>query len=96
MIRSVVGKSRTELRAAWHEWRQECQTRRDRGEFIGCPELNILCGVSNDYYYYYNELLQILGGVEECFKNAKSVVVAGVPLFLPSLVYKIAVISGTS
>ena len=45
MIRSVVGKSRTELRATWHEWRQECQDRRDRGEFIGCPQLNTLCGV---------------------------------------------------
>ena len=50
MIRSVVGRSRTEQRGAWHDWRQECRRRRDRGDFVGCPQLHLLCGVSTAIY----------------------------------------------
>ena len=58
MVRSVLGKSRTDLRGAWYEWKQECKRRRDRGDFSAHHNLDVLCGVCpcvylSDYNLYY-------------------------------------------
>ncbi len=45
MVRSVVGKSRAELRGAWFDWKRECKRRRDNGDYNIHPKLNILSGV---------------------------------------------------
>ena len=45
MVKSVVGKSRAELRGEWHEWKHECKRRRERGDFVAYEQLEILSGV---------------------------------------------------
>lgn len=46
MIQSVVGKSKTELRSQYYDWKLECKRRWQRGDFTVNNNLQILCGVS--------------------------------------------------
>ncbi|KAL5473916.1 hypothetical protein EMCRGX_G028483 [Ephydatia muelleri] len=43
MMRSSVTASKAELLRSWQEWRGECCRRRDRGDFMLVPELQLLC-----------------------------------------------------
>ena len=45
MMRSSAMASKADLLRGWQEWRGECCRRRDRGDFMLLPELQLLCQV---------------------------------------------------
>ena len=45
MIMSTAGLSRSEIHLRWSEWKKEVNQRREGGEFIAVPQLQLLAKV---------------------------------------------------
>ena len=46
MLHPTASLTRAELHRQWQEWKAECMRRRDGGEFMALPQLQLLCRVS--------------------------------------------------
>ena len=46
MVRSSSSLTRAEQQHRWQQWRRECISRRDAGDFVALPQLQLLARVS--------------------------------------------------
>lgn len=53
MVYSTASRSRSELHRQWQEWRSECIRRRDGGDFLAVPWLQMLVRVSQPSNFYF-------------------------------------------
>lgn len=46
MVRSSSSLTRAEQQHNWQQWRRECSTRKDAGDFVALPQIQLLARVS--------------------------------------------------